>query len=335
MMLVQTLVVRDEADIVDAQIAYHLNAGIDFVIATDHRSVDGTIEILNSYAHAGVLRLIREEGTFFRQGEWQTRMARLAATEYGADWVISSDADEFWWPRGPSLKEVLEAVPRAYGIVRGLTRNFVPLRHDGGSWAERLTFRLASPTAVNDPSFPFRPVVKVAHRGHPHVVYSGAGSHQVFGLPWPTLFGSYPIEVLHLPLRSREQCARKYVKTLTGWEKNLRGDIARARIDSETGRDDAIWNRVSLEKAALERAVWERTVVTDTRLRDALRGLREEAVPMGKFPLATWSELVDHAVEAAVFAEAEFVRWLRRVDEAEARIARLEARGRSAAMSRP
>jgi len=32
---VQTLVVRDEVDIVDAQISYHLGAGVDFVLATD------------------------------------------------------------------------------------------------------------------------------------------------------------------------------------------------------------------------------------------------------------------------------------------------------------
>ena len=35
-------------------------------------------------------------------------MGRLAATELGADWVIHSDADEFWWPRGESLKDVLD-----------------------------------------------------------------------------------------------------------------------------------------------------------------------------------------------------------------------------------
>ena len=49
MKLVMTLLVRNEADIVDAQIAFHLNAGVDFVIATDNRSNDGTTEILERY----------------------------------------------------------------------------------------------------------------------------------------------------------------------------------------------------------------------------------------------------------------------------------------------
>ena len=42
-------------------------------------------------------------------------MARLAATEFGADWLINSDADEFWWPRGASLRDVLGAVSPRYG----------------------------------------------------------------------------------------------------------------------------------------------------------------------------------------------------------------------------
>src|SRR6266508_439104 len=98
MKLVQTLVVRDEVDIVDAQVAYHLNAGVDFVIATDHESQDGTIDILESYARDGYVRVIHERGAM-RDGFWRTRMARLAASEHGADWVINTDADEFWVPR--------------------------------------------------------------------------------------------------------------------------------------------------------------------------------------------------------------------------------------------
>ena len=37
MRIVMTLLARNEADIVDAQIAFHLAAGVDFVIATDNR----------------------------------------------------------------------------------------------------------------------------------------------------------------------------------------------------------------------------------------------------------------------------------------------------------
>ena len=99
----QTLVVRDEVDIVGVQIAYHLNAGVDFVIATDHESRDGTTEILETYARTGHLLRIPVEGEM-RDGPWRTSMARLAATEHGADWVINTDADEFWMPRAARSK---------------------------------------------------------------------------------------------------------------------------------------------------------------------------------------------------------------------------------------
>ena len=48
-MIVVTVLARDEADVIDAQVAFHLNAGADFVIATDNSSRDGTTEILERY----------------------------------------------------------------------------------------------------------------------------------------------------------------------------------------------------------------------------------------------------------------------------------------------
>ena len=83
MKLVLTLRARDEADVVDSQIAFHLNVGVDFVVATDHRSKDGTREILESYERDGHLHLIREQGEEMDEGDWATRMARLAASEFG------------------------------------------------------------------------------------------------------------------------------------------------------------------------------------------------------------------------------------------------------------
>src|SRR5439155_18119861 len=74
MRIVMTLMVRDEADIIDLQIAYHLAAGVDFVIVTDHESEDGTSEVLERYARQGVLHRIPVTSPFKRQAEWVTRM---------------------------------------------------------------------------------------------------------------------------------------------------------------------------------------------------------------------------------------------------------------------
>src|SRR5207253_7466874 len=152
-----TLRARDEADIVDAQIAFHLNAGVDFVVATDHRSQDGTVEILESYAREGHLHLIREEGDEMDEGGRATRMSRVAAADFGADWIIPSDADEFWWPRGGSLKEVLTSIPERYGIVRALLRQFVPRPDEGAFFAEGMTARVTTSAPINDPTSLFRP----------------------------------------------------------------------------------------------------------------------------------------------------------------------------------
>jgi len=330
MKLVMTLLARDEADIVDAHLSFHLNAGVDYVIATDHRSMDGTTEILESYARAGVLRLFREEGEFTRQGEWQTRMARLAATEHRADWVINSDADEFWWPRCGSLKESLALTPEGCGVVRGLLRSFLPLRADDGRFSERMTIRLALAAPINDPATPYRPAGKVAHRGHPEVVVGEGGSHQVFGLPGPLLRAWHPVEIFHLPLRSKEQCARKYRKTWTGWTKNLRGDLARARLASGEGREDVIWNRVALGRDDVEQGLNEGWLASDTRLRDALRAVSGSphpgfAVDDHGSPLPDRAELDAHALEAVVFEEAELVRYSRWLDDLSARLARVES----------
>ena len=69
MKVVMTLLARDEADIVDSWLDFHLNAGTDFVIATDNRSRDGTTEILERYAREGHVHVIREQGEDLRQDE--------------------------------------------------------------------------------------------------------------------------------------------------------------------------------------------------------------------------------------------------------------------------
>src|SRR5919108_341850 len=145
-----TLLARNEVDVVEAHLAYHLNAGVDFVVATDNCSDDGTLEVLERYQRRGLLHLIREPGEDNRQSQWVTRMARLAASDFGADWVINSDADEFWWPRGASLRDVLRAVPPRYGTVAAFLRVFVPRPESAEDVFERMLVRFSALAAIQD-----------------------------------------------------------------------------------------------------------------------------------------------------------------------------------------
>jgi hypothetical protein len=323
MKIVLSMVVRDERDIIDAQLAFHLNAGVDLILVTDHRSVDGTSEILERYERRGQVRVLRQEAELTDQGDWMTRMARLAATEYDADWVLNSDADEFWWPHGASLRDVLRSVPRSYGVVQAVSRYFVPRPDDGRPFAERMTVRLAPDAAINDPATPFRPVAKVAHRAHPDVVVQD-GNHAVQGVGLKLLRAWRPIEILHFPLRNPAQCARKYEKTWLAWEHNLRGDLARARALSAEARLGYFYRRVVVDDAAVERGLAERSLVADTRLRDALR--RIDAGHSVEFEAPSRRQDFGLGRDISTLDEADGVRLQRRVDELRARVESVESR---------
>ena len=274
MKLVMTLLARDEADVVDAQIAFHLHAGVDFVVATDNRSEDATTAILERYERDGRLLLVREPGDDLRQSEWVTRMARLAATELEADWVLNADADEFWWPQGAGLKEVLDAVPERYGVVRAAWRNFVP--RPGGAtdfFAERMTVRLATPAFHHHPLSTHS---KSAHRGAPDVRI-GRGNHEAFAEGLLPLRGWYPLEILHFPVRSLEHCVRKYVTQFVALERNAEKGIPNHMAEAyeawRAGRLEAFYEPLVVDDAELERGLREGRYAHDTRLRDVLRSL--------------------------------------------------------------
>jgi hypothetical protein len=338
MKLVLTVLARDEADVIDAQLAFHLNAGVDYVIATDNNSQDGTTEILEAYAREGLLHLIREPAEGLRQGEWVTRMARLAATDFGADWVINSDADEFWWPRGESLNEVLAAVPDRYGIVQAFWRSFVPRPDDGALFAERMTARLSQNAPINDPTSFYRPVIKVAHRADPRVVV-GRGNHALAGSDFRTLTTWHPIEVLHFPLRSRQQWERKVELQGEAFTKHIErsgtGYHLKGYDALQGGRIDQQHASLVVDDNAVARGVEEEALAIDTRLRDVLRALRrdagarrfalpaERAEPLA-LPQPSAADDIAYAVEAASLREAYAVRAQRQLDGLEQRLHSLE-----------
>jgi hypothetical protein len=277
MKLILTVLVRDEADIVDANLAYHLNRGVDFVIATDNNSEDGTREILEEYRRMGYLHLIREPGEDYAQSAWVTRMARLAAAEYGADWIIHGDADEFWWPRQGTLKDIFASIPARFGVLYAHRFDFIPRSDEAGFFAERMTARVGFPDKT-----------QVAHRPDPSVVV-GQGNHRLDETSLASAPSLYAIDVLHFPLRSYEQFEAKILKAgaSTGvkhwrnaYELHMRGDL-RANWDSLL-LDDRTIDELIERNAPAPNNLWvgrssKRSLGglrRDARLRDYLRELR-------------------------------------------------------------
>ena len=270
-----TLLVRDEADVLDENLRFHLEHGVDFVVATDHRSTDGTTDILRRYERDGHLHLIREDGERREQSEWVTRMARLAATDFGADWVLNGDADEFWLGRDAPLRDLLAAVPMRYGVVLALWRHFVPRPETGESFFERMTVR--RPPAAEGTS-PFHAERKLAHRGDADVVVR-KGNHDVVASRLLPLRDWFPLDVLHFPIRSVAQLERKYL--------TRQGELAdpksatlhvRALVDAiGTDGAEAVFRQLLVDDGALAAGLEDGRYTIDTRVRDALRAEPLEA----------------------------------------------------------
>ena len=311
-----TLLARNEADIIDAHLAFHLNAGVDFVLAIDNGSDDATTEILESYARDGRVELTRDDGEL-DQAKWVTGLARRAATDFGADWVINSDADEFYWPRGGTLKEVLAAVPEQYGGVRGMLRNFAPRPHGDDFFAERMTVRVCNP-GVEDNS-PYSPRFKAMHRGDPNVEVFW-GSNRAISRGLDPLSGWYPIDVLHFPIRSLEQCRDKFLR----WYAIAPSRFRTAAYDADQrGAMREFYESYVVDDEALDKGLADGTLAIDTRLRDALRSLHAKP----SRPLTFSDGAVDAAylTELAILEDGDPHAHVQRMTEdLEARLATME-----------
>jgi hypothetical protein len=138
------------------------------------------------------------------------------------------------------------------------------------------------------------------------------------------LRGWYPIEFFHFPVRSLEQCERKYAHQQIGPGQTPSPYYDRVRALIDEGRLEELYESLVVEEDALERGLREGSLVMDVRLRDALRALGD-----GKeiaFPRPTVVDEAAYAVDVAALGEADVVRLQRRVDTLEQRLLTVERR---------
>jgi glycosyl transferase family 2 len=286
------LKVRDEGDVLEANLRFHHALGVDHFVVTDNGSTDDTPEILRRYADAGLAHVIHEPGTDYSQrgADWLTRMARLAATDLEADWVIHADADEFWLPAQGTLIDVLDAIPEEYGVVVAPRTEFVGRPEGPGSFADRLTARESRARLQPKVAHRAVPDVVVLDRGGHDVAVAGAGgdvaetlrppgrpvhrtvrdpnggdaapAEQEPRLVWaPT----WPLRILHFPVRSFAQFKRRTEIAIFEGRFPDWGRFRRLRETYEEGRFEELYADLILDDADVDDGVRAARLVRDER----------------------------------------------------------------------
>ncbi|NPA11419.1 MAG: glycosyltransferase family 2 protein [Epsilonproteobacteria bacterium] len=110
-MLTMTILVKNEADIIEKNIRYHVGKGVDSFVVMDNDSTDGTRDILEKLKKEFEITIIDEKGTY-NQAKWMTKLTHIARKKYNPTWLIPNDADEFWWSED-TLKNTLKEAKKA------------------------------------------------------------------------------------------------------------------------------------------------------------------------------------------------------------------------------
>lgn len=190
-MIVAVSMFRDEADVAKAVVEHLLAEGVGLVIVADNLSSDSTRMQLDSIR--GPVEILDDPDPAYWQAEKMTAMCRRAEN-YGADWVLPFDADEWWYSPQGSIAEALDdldaEVVEAPGWDHVRTRNDEP----GHPFAS-MVWRRPHPQSMP----------KVAFRPH-HAMRLHQGNHFV-DRPGRRVTG--PLAFRHFQYRSLEQFARK------------------------------------------------------------------------------------------------------------------------------
>ncbi|MES2677051.1 MAG: glycosyltransferase family 2 protein [Pseudomonadota bacterium] len=206
--LVMTLLARNEEDIIEDCIKFHLNHGVDFIIATDNGSIDNTRNIFLKYQELGVLHLIDEPQHNYDQAKWVHNMILLAKKKYKADWVINVDADEFWYCHYGNLKLALPD-PKKSNVL------FVGAIQVGATGDEDFAFKI--PKTVSGIA---SGIFKCLHttKFYRHNVM---GNHDVKMIPlFRKASTTLDITIFHFHIRSYKHYERKVINGVKALENN-------------------------------------------------------------------------------------------------------------------
>lgn len=192
------MLLKDEEDVLEP-VLRHLLTQVDYVIAADNLSTDGTRGILEALAAEGApVQAVDDPEVGYTQADKTTELARHALAR-GFDWVLPCDADEVWYaPDGRRVADWLDGLTPDVQVVTAELYNHLPTAEDEDdpNPVSRIGWRKRERGALPKVCARCRPDLRIGMGNH-------AATTDGTGLTAPGLV------IRHFSWRSAEQYLRK------------------------------------------------------------------------------------------------------------------------------
>ncbi len=255
----------DQVDIVEDFLDWHLDLGIDLILALDGGSTDGTRDVLERYARTKRVVWFALPERDMTKYSIADQLAAMARDRYEADWIIYCDVDEFVCTRGKGLRTVLAESDREGITLLNLPRRTMtgPLIPPHRRATEVLTLRIdrtVVPTPEQQISWDLPvPFAFLEVGGHialrSAAIGSFAGGMHSATVTWGTSATS-DLYILHYAIRGYEELRQKVRNTEKWLEDN-------PHLSLGWGWHWRRW--IQLEKAGRLREDYERQFVSAAR----------------------------------------------------------------------